>query len=162
MLNTGHPCSALSCVDTVAKFALELPTELGWAGLVLTENAGIMVGSTAVIATSDAANQQIGVFRVSGKDTSLVLETPAGSPFTIMEVRFNSCCTIYGFSSAISGFSGLFAGDELVRAHCGSACRPIAKPLTHAPLLEVLQTYASPPQGGIRTSSCPMYSCAVK
>jgi hypothetical protein len=62
--------------DTSATFALEASGQGGWVALGFPKAPGAMVDSTAVIATTSAANGQIGVFSLNGQSVAEVVEIP--------------------------------------------------------------------------------------
>eukprot|EP00892_Ulva_mutabilis_P010891 jgi/Ulvmu1/8174/UM040_0071.1 len=68
--------------DTAATLAVETPAE-GWVAFAFAgDDPTSMVGATAVIATTDAANGQAGVFNLNGRSVDGVEEVPGAATLT--------------------------------------------------------------------------------
>lgn len=64
--------------DTGATMGIETPNP-GWVALAWPATPNVMVGATAVIATSDSANGEIGVFELTAKSTAGIEEIPGAA-----------------------------------------------------------------------------------
>lgn len=75
--------------DTATTLAVSMPSAEGWLALGVPTNGLMMVGTTCVIATTDAVNGEGGVFELTAQALSGVNEAP---PTTISDVRSLPLC----------------------------------------------------------------------